>query len=249
MQARWIMVLFCTGWATAATANYIANPGFDQGGDGLDAWEAYDVPSGSVLDPTAIAAVSGGAAAVHGYSDGETAFYQTFTVASGTLPAGTYVWTAEISDATEATATMFVKVWDEDGFIGFNGAKYQNVLLTNGTMTLTYEHDASDLVQFGFSSYSADTNEGFTVANPSLAPAAPGPHPVALTIVKAPGANPSVAFGSEAGVSYTLEYTTALSTEPVGWTSVATQTGDGATISLEDPAATNVLRMYRVVTP
>lgn len=249
MKAFWTVILLCLGQAAFAATNYIANPGFDQGTDGLDAWEAYDLPSGTVLDPAVFATVSGGAAAIRGYSEGETAFYQTYTVASGILPAGTYTWTAELSDVTEATATMFIKVWDADGFSGFKGDKYQNVLLTNGTMTLTYEHDASDLVQFGFASYSADTNEGFTVASPALILVAAGPNPVTLRIDKTSGSPAIVTFTSEANVSYMLEYTTDLAAVPVSWTAVDTQTGNGAVLALDDAAPTNVLRVYRVVTP
>ena len=76
-----------------------------------------------------------------------------------------------------------------------------------------------------------------------------------LTVLPAPtGAiiNPSrvqdtfsFGFSTSAGASYTLEYTDSLSS-PV-WTQIETVPGNGAEITLTDPAASTAARFYRVV--
>lgn len=147
-----------------ASANLMVNPDFSLGADGLDFWEAYDVPSASVLDPSVFVTATEGTAMVAGYSTGETAFYQTFGV--GALASGSYAWSADISNIQDTSGFMFVKVFTAGDFGQFNGAKFQFPTLLNGTMALTYEHDATDLVQFGFSGLSATT--GFDITNLSL---------------------------------------------------------------------------------
>lgn len=178
-MTKWLMMgLLFAG--LSASANMIVNPDFTIGADGLDFWEGYDVPSVTGIDPATFVTTLGGVASVSGYSTGETAFYQTFTVAGGALASGTYEFSAIISAILDPAATMFIKVWDDDAFGGFKGAKFQNVLLTPGLMTLTYEHDATDLVQFGFGSYSA--TQGFDVSNPSVT-VVPEPTIVTLLLV------------------------------------------------------------------
>lgn len=248
MKTTGLILLAWMAAAALASANELVNPGFDQGANGLDNWEGFDLPGGTGLDPTNFVTAVGGSAAVRGYSAGETAFFQVFTAASGALPSGTYTWSADISNLTDPAATMFIKVWEDDGQMVWDGAKYQNVALSNGTMNLTYEHDASDYVQFGFSCYSGDTNEGFTVTSPSVTLDTPGPAPVTLAIASAGGAF-EIRFASEDGLDYTLEYTTAPAAVPVTWTPIDNQTGDGGTLTLTDAVPTDGLRLYRVVTP
>lgn len=154
----------CLLFALNASGNILLNPGFTVGADGLDFWEGYDVPSASALDPDVFVNVLMGTASIAGYSVGETAFYQTFGV--GALPTGTYSWSADVANIQDTSAFMFIKVFTGGNFGQFDGAKFQFPTLMGGTMTLTYEHDAADLVQFGFSGFSA--SDGFEVSNPNL---------------------------------------------------------------------------------
>lgn len=165
MRRCWLLGL-ALGWMHTASAEMMLNPSFSIGADGLDFWEGYDLPSGTGIDPSVFVTANAGVASVAGYSVGETAFFQQFTVASGLLAAGTYTWSATFANVLDPGARIFIKVWDEDGLIGWKGDKFQNVLVTDGTVTLTYEHDATDMVQFGFGGYS-DT-AGFDITNPSL---------------------------------------------------------------------------------
>lgn len=159
----WVVLLALVG---PASANLIVNPDFSVGSDGLDGWEGFDLLAGTDIDPSTFVTPNLGVASVAGYSTGETAFFQQFNVASGLLTSGIYEWTATFANVQDPGARMFVKVWDEDGLIGWKGEKFQNVLVTNGTVTLTYEHDATDVVQFGFGGYS-DTL-GFDISDPTL---------------------------------------------------------------------------------
>lgn len=147
--------------AVSANANILLNWDFS---DGLTHWEGYDVPSSSVLDPSVFVTAGSGSANIAGYSAGETAFYQTFGV--GALASGTYTWSADLSNITDPGAFMFIKVFIGGDFGNFDGAKFQYPTLTDGTMSLTYEHNSGDLVQFGFSGFSS--SQGFTVSNLSL---------------------------------------------------------------------------------
>lgn len=158
-------ILFATClFAQSSMANLLMNPDFTIGGDGLDFWEAYDVPSVSALDPSLFVTAAGGTASIQGYSAGETAFYQTFAVAA--LASGTYSWSADIANIEDPDARMFIKVFTGGDFDQFNGSLFQFPILTDGTMALTYTHDSSDLVQFGFSGFSFD--QGFDVSNLAL---------------------------------------------------------------------------------
>lgn len=235
----------------AAHANFIGNPGFDLGPDGLQAWEGFHLPAGAVVAPSNFVTVASGTALVRGYGvvDGETAFYQTFTVAGGALVSGTYTWSAALTNITDTGARMFVKVWDTDGFIGFNGLKFQNVLLTNGVMTLTYEHEASDLVQFGFSCSTTNPLLGFDISSPVLVLLSAAPATITSSVAAISGAAPGVSFTSEAGVSYTLEYTAELAGTPVNWQAVETKVGSGGILILGTNAPILDRRLFRVVTP
>ena len=159
-----LAVGICLLFTLNASANILLNPGFTVGADGLDFWEGYDVPSATGLDPDVFVNVLLGTATIEGYSVGETAFYQTFGV--GALPSGTYSWSADISNIQDTSAFMFVKVFTGGNFGQFDGTKFQHPTLVDGTMTLTYEHDSADLVQFGFSGFSA--TDGFAVTDPDL---------------------------------------------------------------------------------
>ncbi len=150
--------------AWQADANIMINPDFSIGADGLDFWEAYDITAG-ITDPALFVSVAGGMATVSGFSSVETAFYQTFM--PGNLTSGTYLWQADIAGVTDPSAFMFVKVFTDGNFAQFDGSKFQQPALVDGsTMTLTYEHDSSDLVQFGFSGFSLI--QGYQVSNLSL---------------------------------------------------------------------------------
>lgn len=152
----------------ASAQNLLVNPGFNQGTDNLDGWEGFD-QTAQVIDPADFTTASGdGTAVVGGYSEVETSFYQTF--GANALPSGTYTFTADISNIEDfgaATAPyIFVKVFTDGDFTQFNLDKFQMPTLEEGTMTLTYEHDTSDIAQFGWSNFSSTA--GFTVANPSV---------------------------------------------------------------------------------
>ncbi len=58
----------------------------------------------------------------------------------------------------------------------------------------------------------------------------------------------SLEFTSQAGVSYLVEQATNL-TPPVVWSTVTTRTGSGGTEQVNDSAATNAMRFYRVSVP
>ncbi|MCB1070073.1 MAG: PEP-CTERM sorting domain-containing protein [Kiritimatiellae bacterium] len=159
------LLVVATMWiALSASANLIINPDFTLGSDGLDFWEAYDVPSVSGIDPSLFVTPNSGIAAVAGYSAGETAFYQTFAV--GALASGDYTWSATLSNVSDPAAFMFIKVFTGGDFNQFDGTKFQQPTLTNGVMTLSYTHDTGDLVQFGFSGFSA--SQGFEVGSPTI---------------------------------------------------------------------------------
>lgn len=163
----------------SAQGNILLNWNFSTGGDGLDSWEAYDVPSASALDPAIFVTAGGGTATVAGYSTGETAFYQTFGV--GALASGTYTWSANVSAIGDTSAFMFVKVFTGGDFGQFDGTLFQQPTLTAGPMSLTYTHDSGDLVQFGFSGISA--SQGFSVSDLSLVVV---PEPSTLSLLVAP---------------------------------------------------------------
>lgn len=243
----WLIVMA----SGVAHANFISNPGFDQGPDGLQAWEGFHLPAGAVVAPSNFVTTAGSTALVRGYGvvDGETAFYQTFTVAGGALASGTYTWSAAFTNITDAGARMFVKVWDTDGFIDFNGLKFQNVLLSNGVMTLTYEHDATDLVQFGFSCSTTNRLLGFDMSNPVLVLLSAAPGSITSSVAAITGASPGVSFTSENGVSYTLESTAELAGIPVIWQNVETKVGTGGPLVLGTNAPILDRRLFRVVTP
>lgn len=236
---------------SAPAANFMANPGFTLGADGLDGWEGYNLPSASVVAPSNFVTVGGGEATVLGFGtvDGETAFYQTFPSAGGVLATGTYTWSATISNLTDTNTTLFIKVWDNDAFGGFKGEKYQNVPLSNGTMTLTYQHDPTDLVQFGFGIYTTNRTPAFTLSNPTLALAGGSASQITQSIFRLVGAAPAVSFTSENGVSYTLQATTNLAANPVDWQAAETRAGDGGTLTLGTNLAPSAGFIFRVVTP
>lgn len=247
--------MLLAGWVYAATAlvspaNYLANPDFNQGADGLQGWEGYHLPAAAVTAPSNFVTASAGTALVRGYGTtaGETAFYQTFTAAGGVLAAGSYTWSATFTNITDPAARMFIKVWTNDSFQGFRGEKFQNVALSNGTLTLSYQHTAGDLVQFGFAVYSTNVTEGFDVRQPLLV--AQGSGTVVTTAIAAvAGAAPGVHFVSENGVSYTLESTAELAGTPVDWQVVETRVGTGGPLVLGTNAPILDRRLFRVVTP
>ncbi len=251
-----LLIMFLLGIASAVSAatNYMANPGFDQGADGLQSWEAfYNAAGGGALAPSNFVEVSSGVALVRGYgwtNVGEKAFYQTFTVASGTLSAGTYQWSAQITNLTDAAAEMFIKVWERDNDWGsFIGAKYQHPVLSNGLMTLTYEHFATNLVQFGFHCYTTNPALGFAMSMPTLTLLSASPSVVTSSIVATPGAAPGVRIWSESGVSYSLESTLEVAAQPVIWQNVDTRTGTGGPLILGTNAPILDRRIFRVVSP
>ena len=159
---RLALVLFFVS-SVSAHADLLLNSDFSIGADGLDFWEGFDITAGGT-DPSLFVVAGGGTATVSGFSLVETAFYQTFT--PGNLASGAYTWDADISNINDPAAFMFIKVFTDGDFGQFDGAKFQFPSLVEGTMTLTYEHDSSDLVQFGFSGFS-DT-AGYQVSNLSL---------------------------------------------------------------------------------
>lgn len=251
---RLVLLVLGLAHGVSAATNFMANPLFDQGVDGLQGWEAfYNAAGGGSLAPSNFVTVSSGVALVRGYgwtNIGEKAFYQTFTVAGGLLPSGTYQWSALITNLTDTAAEMFIKVWERDNDWGsFVGAKYQHPVLSNGVMTLTYEHVATNLVQFGFHCYTTNAVLGFDMSQPMLILLAASPSVVTSSIAATPGAAPGVSIWSESGVSYSLESTLELAAQPVIWQHVDSQTGTGGLLFLGTNAPVLDRRIFRVVTP
>jgi len=60
--------------------------------------------------------------------------------------------------------------------------------------------------------------------------------------------NFSLSLGTEIGVSYTLQYATNLAA-PIFWQGAQSIIGDGTVRQLQDPAAAEGQRFYRVVIP
>ena len=88
----------------------------------------------------------------------------------------------------------------------------------------------------------ANNSSSATVIVLPLAPQLTGP-------VYNPGTtNFSLSLGTEIGVSYTLQYATNL-TAPIFWQGCQSITGDGTVRQLQDPAAAEGQRFYRVVIP
>lgn len=82
----------------------------------------------------------------------------------------------------------------------------------------------------------------------------PGPEPVVVgEFVPGDGESFVASFDSEAGVGYTLEYTTDLTANPVEWNPVGgpegSKIGDGGPMELADEFPLDDVRIYRIVTP
>ena len=109
-----ILLAVSLSHGVSAATNYLSNPAFDQGMDGLSGWEAfYNAEGVGTLAPSNFVSVSSGVATVRGFGgvpNGEKALYQTFTVAGGAMPSGTYQWSAMITNLTDPAAEMFIKV-------------------------------------------------------------------------------------------------------------------------------------------
>lgn len=252
MKFVYVLLLGLAAAPALASTNYIVNPAFDQGADGLDGWEGFEEATGQGIAPSNFVTASAGSALVRGYGTlpGNKAFYHTYTVASGTLPDGTYMWSAEITNLTDTAAEMFVKVWERDNdWPSWIGSKYQHPVLSNGLNIIIYIHAATNLAQFGFHCPTTNTTLGFDLKNPTLTLLSAGPSNVTARIARTPGAAPHVAFDSESGVSYTLEATADLTAIPVDWQTVETQLGTGGPLTMGTNAPAVVFRVFRIVTP
>ena len=71
--------------------------------------------------------------------------------------------------------------------------------------------------------------------------------PGVSAFVVGPGGPASATFNSVAGREYQLQYTTNLTAVPVAWDEVASATGDGDEITLDDVNPIDVIRIYRII--